>query len=166
MTIGMFVASGAGQCGGNIASGVAPLGDGYAFEPLPAGRCQQFGRDFFCGVSRCLWLPPRRLDQQSRVGPICLEIHACSNPITHKHRQGVVAVPALLRRGVDLDALVEIEDAGGTLAEPDHGVERGEKCGAFDAARKDSVAVQPHRQRRSVLLPSGYADGKKLPRIN
>ena len=87
----------------------------------------------------------RRLDEQSSSLPIGLQVHTTDDRVPEQERQHVVAELPLRLGHVDLDAVVEVEEALGALALPHHRVERAEQCPGVDLARQRGIAVQERR---------------------
>ena len=71
-----------------------------------------------------------------------LEVHARDEIVAQQERQHVVAVDALVRRRVDLDAVVKIEQALQPVAKPDQRIERRQQGASLDARRHPRAGCQ------------------------
>src|SRR5262245_2150838 len=74
-------------------------------------------------------LPVEALEAEDALGAVGLQVAAADDPVPPQERQHVVAVHALVRALVDLDHVLEAEEAAQERAVPDEVVERAEEDG-------------------------------------
>ena len=104
-------------------------------------------------LGRCAGLGPGRLHPEDARLAVALEVDPADDPVVEEHRQRVVPELAVGLGRVDLDAVVEVEQALGSRAKPDDRVERGQHGGCVDAPRSARVAVEPGRGRPPAGRP-------------
>src|SRR5436190_13306090 len=146
-----------GQRLGQIAA--RPDVDGV--EPEPRRRDVDLTRERFGNLlaidSR---LGECRLHAQHSARTVRLQVDARHELVTEEEREDVVAVHAVDRRDVDLDAVVESEDAPRAAALPDQRVERRQQRVRVDGGRhtraggeigRVAQALDVHRYQPSVV---------------
>ena len=84
----------------------------------------------------------RRLDTKDTGLAVRLEVHPRHQRVAEQEGQHVVAMLALVRRGVDLDAVAQAEQPQGALAPPDQVVERRQQRRARNSPRDARVAAR------------------------
>ncbi len=82
------------------------------------------------------------MDQEPTALAVGLEVEPRHKSVAEQEGQDIVAVLPLVRRRIDLDPVVETEEAEGAGPLPYEWVERGEKRSGGQASRQTGVAVQ------------------------
>src|ERR1700722_15399912 len=111
-------------------------------ETKPVRERSKLLGDRVHGVRGRVRLEMHRMDEQSSRLAVGFQVEPSHESVAEQEGKDVVAVLALVGRGVNLDPVVEIEEPqrAGTL--PDERIERREKRPREDAARPASVAVK------------------------
>ena len=100
-----------------------------------------------------MWLEVHGMDQEPAGLAVGLEVEPRHEPVAEQEGQDIVAVLPLVRGRIDLDPIVEPEEAEGAGPLPDERIERGEERPGGQASRQAGVAVQIRK-----LGPAGDLD--------
>jgi len=136
---------------------IARRDDLQPLEPEPLLHQAQFGDQRFCGFigGARLGIGGEQPEHASR--PVCPQIGTRHYFLAEQKWHYIVTVPALLGRGIDLDAVAEIEQALGARALEHERVERGEQRPSLDLARLARSGME-----KGLLLPAFDIDRQQV----
>ncbi len=85
------------------------------------------------------------MDDEPFAGPVGLQVEAGDDTVAEEEWQAVIAKFPLLGRRVDLDPVVEIEQALGARALPYEGIEGRDERPRLDSARDPRLGIEVER---------------------